>query len=823
MKHCRPEPLVGILAPKEHPLEKVMDHSTAELVTWLAEETRLLGWDMVLFIDGSKINAVLKQESFRRFGTASDVPLISGHISNGADYRFALSRCSLALPRLVFDVALAGHKAHMPMVIAEANAYSLMNKGNQWYVRQLDVMRPLQEASLSLDIDLEESGSYVDEDDSIKLDLSKTENFSMPCYTGETRLLTEFFRQKFSALTDEQRQFPIGQLAKRNVELHQPVSFGLRTQARGRTPTDVEGAVVLLVDMEDGAGGAYPGADYKYAIPNDVNYSATILFDTERLLLAQLVSALSGVVTGAEYEWRRRNGEPPSVSCKAGYISLPRQWAKEIAIVSAFGSYWEVSGNFEFDEARIDMRDALSISKVGNQWKMNLSLRGSLTVRFNDINDTTGEIRERLVREDYSMADFLKPVQAGFQYDAELVYRFTREGEVQLVNESYGFNQRTGFQPVFGAIKPPRASDSSVPANDFLAQLVNPAIARLTTSLGTRVRSPGVSGFTTLQDVLVRKLNKNLVLLTGTSKIASDVLRLNFHRTLIGTKLEAPLDIAYFGKVNPATNYFTISPMETLLLAGETRTFVTEPAAPLVLWSVKAVSGLAYGVRLSITNGVFTAPRASDMTKSYAQVLVTATSILFPAIQSRALITVVRETLMASPSVVVAQPGSKVNFNSWAIGNPAALEWQYQDKPLGKGQAVTVTCPADPGTVAFVVEEVQVKDPESQQTSTCVLITEMARKTPMAVSANVDTAGAKAVLEARVNGNLVAPDKIDWAVLYGPGEAPAGVYTPGNGDTARFALISATYDSGALGIFEGYALLALPLAEHRDITTVQSD
>lgn len=29
MKHCRPEPLVGILAPKEHPLEKVIDHSTA--------------------------------------------------------------------------------------------------------------------------------------------------------------------------------------------------------------------------------------------------------------------------------------------------------------------------------------------------------------------------------------------------------------------------------------------------------------------------------------------------------------------------------------------------------------------------------------------------------------------------------------------------------------------------------------------------------------------------------------------------------------------------------------------------------------------------
>lgn len=801
-----------------------MDHSTAELVSWLAEKTRLLGWDMVIFIDGSKINAMLRQESFRRFGTASDMPSISGYISNGADYRFALSRCNLSLPRLVFDVALAGHKAHMPMVIAEANAYSLMNKGNQWYVRQLDVMGPLQEASLSLDINLEESGGRVDEDDTIKLDLSKTENFSMPCYTGETRLLTEFFRQKFSALSDDQRQFPIAQLAKRNVELHQPVSFDLRTQARGRTPTDVEGAVVLLVDMEDGVGGAYPGADYKYGIPNDGDYSATILFDTERLLSAQLVSALGGVVTGGEFEWHRGNGRPPSVSCKAGYISLPGQLTKETVNVSAFGTNWVVSGVFEFDEARIDMRDALFIVNVANSWQLTLNLRGSLTVRAKEINDDTGEVGERLVRG-YDMADFRKPVQAEVSYSAVLRYGLSRQGVIRLVIRSYVISEFRSFQPVFGAIKPISASDTGVSEDDFLALMLNPAIDGMIKNLETRVRGLGDRSFTTLQKILVGNLKKNLIFLPGTSKIASDVLKFNFHSTLIGTRIEAPLDTACFGRVNTATNYFTISPMETFLLADDTITFMTEPAfgVGLVLWSVKAVSGLAEGVRLSMEKGVFTAPPASDMTKSYAQVLVTATSTIFPTIQSRALITVVRETLQANPSVVVAQPGSKVNFNAWALGDPAALEWQYQNKAVGKGQTVTVTCPADPGTVAFVVEEVQVKDPESQHTSTCVLITEMAKKMPMAVSANVDPAGAKAVLEARVNGNVVAPDKINWDVLYGPGEAPAGVYTPGIGDTACFALISAAYDSGDFGIFEGYALLALPLAEHRDITKVQSD
>ncbi|MFJ4256237.1 hypothetical protein ACIP01_04655 [Pseudomonas monteilii] len=799
-----------------------MDYSTAELMRWLAEETRLLGWDIIFFIDGSKINAELKQESFRRFGTASDMPLISGSISNGTNSRFALCRCSLALPRLVFDVALAGHKAHMPMVIAEANAYSLTNKGNQWYVRQLDVMGPLQEASLSLDIDLEKSGGSVDEDGSIKLDLSKTENFSMPCYIGDTRLLTEFFRQKFSALTAEQRQFPIGQLVKGTVGVPHPVWFDLRTLARGRAVTDEEGAVVLLVNTKGRLGGDYPGADYKYAIPNDGDYSTTVLFDPDWMARAQLVLELRSMITDAEFEWRQGDGEPPSLVCKAGYISFPGQRTKEKVTFFSSGSSHVVTGEITVHESRVDMRDAVSIAKEGGVWVVYLRLRGSVMVSFDHIDDRLGELYDRLINEGYGLDGFHKPVQADFDFTVKSYYAFNNEN-VRLDHRHFEFGNLLSLSLFFGAIQPPSASDPMVSENDPFLTTVKKAILLITDDVKSRMRSRSSDEYICMADVVGGYLKRHIRFQEGAWAIANDVLNFDFHRTPIDSRLDAPLDIVLFGKVNPATNYFTISPMETSLLAGTTRRFVTEPAAALVRWSVKAVSGLAEGVPLSIALGVFTAPNATDMTKSYAQVLVTATSTINPTIQSRALITVVRETLQANPSVVVAQPGSKVNFNAWALGDPAALEWQYRGSSLGKGQTVTVTCPADSGEVAFVVEEVQVKDPESQQTSTCVLITEMAKKMPMAVSDNVDTAGTKAVLEARVNGNLVAPDKINWDVLYGPGEAPGGVYTPGNGDTARFALISATYDSDGFGIFEGYALLALPLAEHRDITTVQSD
>jgi len=67
------------------------------------------------------------------------------------------------------------------------------------------------------------------------------------------------------------------------------------------------------------------------------------------------------------------------------------------------------------------------------------------------------------------------------------------------------------------------------------------------------------------------------------------------------------------------------------------------------------------------------------------------------------------------------------------------------------------------------------------------------------------------------------PEGFNWEVRYGPGSVSAGVYTPGIDETARFALISATFDSGDYGVFEGYVLLVLPLAEHRNITSVQAD
>ncbi|WP_085614389.1 MULTISPECIES: hypothetical protein [unclassified Pseudomonas] len=792
-----------------------MDYSTSELLAWLGKETRLLGWDMLCFIDGDKINLVLKEESIRRSRTAEKWPPISGYIRNGAAHRFALSKCSLNLPRLVFDADLAQNKAHLQMAIAEANAYSMVNKGGQWRLLQLNVIAPVQAAVLNLDIALAASGGTVDSDCMIKLDLSNSEEFSMPYYNGESRLLTEFFRQKFSAWGDAQRQLPLGKLAGSAIELHRPASFALRTRARARSSSDAAGGVMVLVDMQDGAGGNYPGADYRYAIPNDGDYSASILFDTERLMLAQVAEQLKKVIEGAEFTMRQALDQRQFLSCTTGHIHLPTQRVKETFDITTPSRVWKVNAELELKEASLDMRGEVVISKTADKVTLSLSPHGSVFAEILAFDDTTGDLQRMLDEFKFDQSDFLKPAEGRFHYHMLFEYHLDGRAEMRLVHDSYAFSESIAYQPAFAKIKPP-AGWGVDPITNLLLW---PIISQLTSGLRDLFKGLASPKLTSIQDILLAKLKHDMSVLPTTQALANDIVRLNFDNAIKGTNLQTPSDTVYFGQVNPAAASFTISPMEKTLLATARQSFVTEPASSNVEWSAEAVSGLADNVRISIDpKGVLTAPAASDMTKSFAQVLVTATDKANRAIQRCALITVVSQTLHANPSIVVAPPNSKVDFNAWVLGDPLALQWQYQGKPLGKGQAMSVTSPADTGTAAFVVEEVQVQDPVSKQICECVLVTEMGSKTPIVISAKVDPTGREAVLEARINGNLQEPNQIDWQLRYGPGSAEAGVYTPGSDQKARFALISATYDSGAYGVFEGYIVLALPLAEHRDLT-----
>ena len=72
-------------------------------------------------------------------------------------------------------------------------------------------------------------------------------------------------------------------------------------------------------------------------------------------------------------------------------------------------------------------------------------------------------------------------------------------------------------------------------------------------------------------------------------------------------------------------------------------------------------------------------------------------------------------------------------------------------------------------------------------------------------------------LGAVVNGRPQPVDKIKWKVEVGGGgvDPDTGVYSPGSSND-QFALITATYDTGIMGIYQGYVLQTLPPAALED-------
>ncbi|MFK0092567.1 hypothetical protein [Pseudomonas sp. NPDC090592] len=797
-----------------------MDYSTAELVKWLGDGTRMLGWGAILFIDGGKINAVLKQESIRRTKTAEKLPPISGFISNGADRRFALSECSLVSPRLMFDADLASDRAHLQMGIVEASVWSLANENGGWHVRELHVMHPLQDATLSLDIDLTQAGGTIDESKVIKLDLSNSEKFSLSDYKGDDRLLTEFFRQTFSAMTPEQRQFPIGQFGGDAVVMYRPTAFQLRTQARNRSGEDEEGGVAVLVRLVGWPHGLFPGTSYKYLIPNDRDYSAAALFNPRSLNIPAAVNSLSSVIEDVELDTVVGANGRLQCACRKGFVRLQEQVVKRSYALPIGAKVYNITAHLRISNTVIDMRDRVTVEAGKDHVITHLRLLGNTTVQLMDFEDETGELKDMMAELGLDMDKFMEPADGDFEYEFLPYYRPGQDDELTLDEERSLFNEIVPFRPVFRPTTPPANLFQNDGGSAWMLLILLAFFALLAvavTQLWVGAASPFIG---VLKNVIRSKLVENLSVLPTLEAVTSDILRLSFDNVIKGTDLHHLVDTVSFGQVNPAATTFTISPLEKTVHAAAVQPFVTVPASGNVEWSAEAISGIAEDVRLSIdTNGVFTAPAASDMTKSFAQVLLTATSKTNRAIHSSAMITVVTEPLHANPSIVVAPPNTQVSFNAGALGNPLALEWQYQGESVGKGQSVTVTSPADPGTAAFTVEEIQVKDPASDQTCKCVLVTEMGLKVPMVVSAEVDSELTKVELEARVNGRVVAREDIDWKVLHGPGDVVAGTYIPGGDGKDHFALISSTYDSGDFGIFEGYIILALPLAEHRHITT----
>lgn len=267
-------------------------NSLENLVSWLAEKSRLLGWDAILVLDRSKLNRFLIQEYISRFNSASYMPPITASKQVVPTQRELLYNYTLDYPRLSFESAdLRDSTANLTLRVVGGTLVTMeMSQGVEHAIK-VDVADPLDGPIVSMKLNLSDVTGDVDKDGRVLLDLAKGGDIKVDYSTSEFMQikLGDLMQSEFDKLTPEQRLFSLSTLAAGSNEYMRPVKFDVRTQASGpaaRNRASDEygnGAVVMFLTMEGGQAGNFPGtgSDFRYLIPDDTGkkYSATVLFD----------------------------------------------------------------------------------------------------------------------------------------------------------------------------------------------------------------------------------------------------------------------------------------------------------------------------------------------------------------------------------------------------------------------------------------------------------------------------------------------------------------------------------------------------------------
>jgi len=817
------------------------EYNFSELYTWLKEQPRALNWGMISFMDRKKLNLLLLQAYIQRFKTSAYLPPITGSIPNGDDRRFALNQFTLDWPRLGFAGMQANDsKAGLKMQVMSGTQLGLRRAGDDWQVREIRETSPLQGPELSLDLLLANVPGVVGEEGRVRLDLKESSDFKLEVSSdaGEQRLVGEYFKQKFEVLEDDQRVFPLGQIEAGGNPLLRATSFALRTQARERDPEDDEGAVLALLCYEGDEEGNIPGRDFRYLIPKDKAYDATVLFDPTRIMLAQLLESLKGIANDVEFRLVRDDkGKPIGAVASGGEMVIPEQTlVHEFDTDPGMGPSRHMILKVKVYEMVLKMTDVFEVSVNDQTVEVAWKVAGVMAVMPLDLDDETGKIGPA-IREWMDTSEFYKRAEDDFEYSFKTSYDLEDVDGGILKFKGMEMREDKAPAPKIGEIK----QYPSPPLDPFYQLIVGLLTVYMITMmfalalmLQALIEASDNPELPSVESILRKAFEKNFQFSQSLKELVDETIKLYFGNALIGQDQFAPRDIALFGAVNPAATAFAVDPMEyTLVVASTPKQFNTVPAHPGKLrWACEPVLDTVASDQIGDINpdtGLYTPPGGEDFDGAFVRVRIHAEH-KDTGFKSSALITVVKSRVQINPLAYVTQVNGTVNLQAGYLGDANNLRWA--DPAYGEvnasGKNAVYTAPAemppldpdDPEELAaFTVDEIVLSEAGANSSGhTALVITESAIKQPMQLRREVDPVAGTVKLTALINGREQDPAKIQWDVKYGLGtvDPATGVYTHDTSSSDQFALITATFDTQMIGIFDGYVLQTLPPARLED-------
>lgn len=774
------------------------NNSLASLLAWMKGNTRMLGWGLVVALERRKTNLIVLQEYIKRFTEDSYLPPIRGDVEIVAGRRMeVIHDYVMDVPVLSFESAdLNDSKAMLTMAVAGGSQLTMEKESVGWKVYKLDDIDPLQGPKLHLDLLLNEVPGNVDVDGRVKLDLSKSDNFRLTFAESqhEQRMGGDFFKDLFNQLPDEKRVYTLGKIERGTNDLMRPQSFELRTQANGaaaRDPKSAEygdGAVLAFVRMEKRLGGDFPGANYKYLIPDDQgkDYSATVLFDRSRALATMMLDAVGEMVGSNDFKLSfDGDGELLKITIESGGLLLP-ETSFERQVVLPDGRTIDV--RLFIPEMEFPVSESNPVSVEYSEGKFTMSFMSA----------AVADIR------------FSTPLQDDGLYTLRCKINLVAEYEVVESEEDGLLLRRTRFDlaPEYEYINPGELPENAV--HNIFWNLIIFALTEMFLHILYREA---------ISQVINHSISESLTSEKSLNETIANIIKLNFGQAIQGDEIYAPHDIGFFGRINPAQTSFVINPMQPLMKQGGSQQFATVPVVAGVDWKVEnLVEGPGSPGTIS-DSGLYQAPPASAIKGRFTRVRVTATA-LGTGYHSSALVKVLVNELTVNPLIQVCDVGATVELAAgslggdrlqWSIKNPVSGESGEVRPSVKEGGDHTYHHGPEVANKTYVLDEIEVKNTRTNETrSVHVLALQM---TPaLTVKCSADIVQGKVQLEAFFNGiNLPA----EWSLpLGGPGSiSQTGLYQVPQAATERYVLIFALVDGGSFGKLRGYLILPLPLVE----------
>lgn len=777
----------------------MLDQSFSGLCTRMQGKSVTRGWDAVVTMNRTKVNALLEQQYIARFNKNSFIPRISGEypIDHSGYAVLEMSGLLLSQPRLSFENAsLTNSRARLTFDVEAGTVNQRLDvPGYPARVTSSFVVSPQQGYKVFADIDLSKTIGLVEKLGRVIIDLGQAVNFTSNLVEGDLAqaALGNFFHQLYSSYPPEISVYVLGMLDFDDDDKLVPREWEIRTQ-KAPGGADVlsdsygDGGVVLFIRTRNNpTNGSLPVDEnqFAYHIPDDRNPGTGESIYSGSLILASRVVfdwfiepfLMQGVGTNSRFQI-----ENPS-------IDLSR-------------SLRGVAGGIVLGDVEFKWHSGLSDTyTVTNPELTQISLADSAPARSFRVypNNNLLSVRWNGVRQNRFLLEMYNPIAIPPRHYHSFDVKFMIDVSVDYKVSVNPDTSVSSFHFLSGAYAKCPVDWSALPGNlpeesaELFQQNVNVPLQRIFQKL-EQLELPDINVFH-LNHLLFPEQN-----------------------ALLLTQAALPGDLFLVGHIDPKHTAFTLEPLFGRVKVGESLQFEIKQLgsrAQAVTWTVRGIDGSRSTGEIS-EGGRFTAPDAGLMEGVAVRNVVTASyrdGQTGELRQASALVVIVVEAMTITPSMLTIDvaDASPVVLKA-SVLRDQALRWTlFGPGTLSPaGHSATYTPPAAIAERLLPVEIEAIAEETGDRVVASIVLLRGTFTLPVKPGFHPGLP-TRASMQLRVADDEVEPDDVTWRVVAGEGtvDPRTGEFKAPDQIRSPYTVVQATLGGDGPLAHRGYSMIHL--------------